>query len=282
MQDTLRIRRIEIDLSSGFARRWHGGDPFRSALYNTLSMMFPAGEQFFMDSVREFIPALERAGNDKLVAEARGFIGQEATHRHLHEQYNAALEAQGFRNRVERLIEFRIRMSRHFAPLSRLAVVIGYEHFTAILGDGLLRDREWIRTDDERLDRLWHWHAAEETEHKAVAYDVYLAAGGGYWRRVLWFLYMSLWFAVDVTWQTTLLLWKDRALWRPSTWLSALSFWWWKPGALLHMAPHWLRYLKPGFHPWQHDNRALLKRWYADYAGDAETSPDCVVPTERS
>jgi predicted metal-dependent hydrolase len=268
MQD-LHARRIGLDLSTGFERHWHAGDPYRSALFNTLSMMFPAGEQFFIDSVREFVPALEQAGNEKLIEEARAFIAQEATHRHLHEQYNAVLEAQGYRNRVERLIQFRMRMSRHFHPLSRLAVVIGYEHFTAILGDGLLRDKAWLDTDDARLDRLWHWHAAEETEHKAVAFDVYQAAGGGYWRRVLWFLYMTMWFAIDVTWQTTAILWKDKTLFRPRTWFSWLRVWFVSPGILWHMLPMWIKYLAPGFHPWQHDNRALLARWYADYAQDA-------------
>ena len=155
------------------------------------------------------------------------------------------------------------------APLSRLAVVIGYEHFTAILGDGLLGDRDWMRTDDSRLDRLWHWHAAEETEHKAVAFDVYRFAGGGYWRRALWFLYVSLMFAADVNWQTALLLQKDGALAKPATWLGAMRFWFSRPGILWHMAPLWLSYFKPGFHPWKHDNRALLARWYADYSGDA-------------
>ena len=256
-------------MSSGFERRWHDGDAYKSALFDTLSMMFPEGEQFFMDSVREFVPAIERADNAELLAQARAFVGQEATHRHLHEQFNEQLAAQGYRNVVERVIRFRIRMSQRFAPLSRLAVVIGYEHFTAIMGDGLLGGREWMRTDDARLDRLWHWHAAEETEHKAVAFDVYRFAGGSYRRRVLWYLYVSLMFTADINWQTALLLWKDGTLLRPSTWLGTCRFWFTRPGILWHMAPLWFSYLKPGFHPWQHDNRELLERWYARYADDA-------------
>ena len=49
----LVIRRLLIDLETPFARHWCGGDAFRSALFNALSMSFPMGEQFFIDAVRD-------------------------------------------------------------------------------------------------------------------------------------------------------------------------------------------------------------------------------------
>ena len=45
--------RLLIDLEAPIARHWNGGDAFRTAYFNALSMSFPVGEQFFIDSVRD-------------------------------------------------------------------------------------------------------------------------------------------------------------------------------------------------------------------------------------
>ncbi|MGZ5033057.1 MAG: metal-dependent hydrolase [Usitatibacter sp.] len=270
----ISVRQPKVDISRGFARHWHGGDAYRSCLFNTLSMMFPAGEQQFIDVAREFVRDIEAAGDSALQKDVRTFIGQEATHRHMHAQLNQQLAAQGYRNLIEPFIQWRIRMSQHVSRHSRLAVVIAYEHFTAILGDGLLRNREWLEAADEPLATIWRWHAAEETEHKSVAFDVYRFAGGGYWRRILWFMYVSLAFLADSTLQTTASLWRDGALFRLSTLSSALRFWFGRKGLFWHIVPMWLGYFAPGFHPWQHDNRDLLKAWHARYGGDFLAASD--------
>ena len=77
----LTVRRLHIDLAEPFARHWCGGDAFRTALMNALSMSFPVGEQFFIDSVRTGLKGLDEARRAPLAAEVQGFIGQEATHR---------------------------------------------------------------------------------------------------------------------------------------------------------------------------------------------------------
>src|SRR5438105_6769439 len=106
------VRKLEIDLSQGFARHWHGGDAFRSHYYNALSMSFPVGEQYFIDAVRQGLALLPNdAGHTALRATAQAFIGQEATHRHIHALYNAQLEKQGLVNRWERWAAWRIRHS---------------------------------------------------------------------------------------------------------------------------------------------------------------------------
>ena len=94
----LVVRRLLIDLQAPFARRWNGGDAFRSALFDALSMSFPVGEQFFIDAVRLGMKALPAAERERLEPEVQGFIGQEATHRRIHALFNAQLDAQGHRN----------------------------------------------------------------------------------------------------------------------------------------------------------------------------------------
>ena len=95
----LTVRRLAVDLSQGFTRHWNGGDAFTTAFCNALSMSFPVGEQLFIDAVRAGGKALSDSPEHEALRETvRGFIGQEATHRHLHSLYNAHLEKQGLIN----------------------------------------------------------------------------------------------------------------------------------------------------------------------------------------
>ena len=89
----LTVRRLRVDLETPFARHWNGGDAFRTAWFNALSMSFPVGEQFFIDAVRDGLKALPAAERERFAAEVQGFVGQEATHRRIHALFNAQLEA---------------------------------------------------------------------------------------------------------------------------------------------------------------------------------------------
>ncbi|VXB26724.1 metal-dependent hydrolase [Massilia sp. 9I] len=256
---SLTVRQLDVDLSRGFGRRWLGGDAYRTQLFNALSMTFPIGEQMFIDSLRAIPP--ERLTDPGLRAEVKDFIGQEATHRHMHVQYNAELERQGLSFVTGDRIARRVRRVTGFSVRSRVAITCALEHYTAMLADGVLRHPEWIADAEPSLRRLWEWHAVEELEHKAVAFDAYRAAGGGYWRRVLWFVHVSLVFWFDNLVQTAHNLKRDGALWRAGTWASAARMWFGRRGLAWHMAGPVLHYFSPRFHPWQHDNRAMLEMW---------------------
>ncbi|HEX9171186.1 MAG TPA: metal-dependent hydrolase [Telluria sp.] len=262
---TLTVRKLEIDLSHGFGRRWWGGDAYRSQLFNALSMSFPIGEQTFIDSVRAVPP--ERLLDPVLRAEVRDFIGQEASHRFVHVQYNAELARQGLTYVIEPSVLRRVRFAAKLDVRSRLAVTCAYEHYTAMLADWVLRHPECMADAEPSLRTLWLWHAAEESEHKAVAFDVYLAAGGKYWRRVLWYVHISFMFAMDTLVQTTHNLHRSGQLWRLRTWASAANTWFGRRGLFWHLLLPSLQYLAPGFHPWRHDNRHLVDAWLRSNEG---------------
>lgn len=254
---TLTIRKLNIDLSGGFPRHWHGGDAFRSQYYNALSMSFPVGEQYFMDSVRAGAALLPQdAAHQPLQELVRGFIGQEATHRHVHALYNTQLEKQGLINIWARAASWRIEKSRKLHVLHHLAVTAGYEHCTAVFAEGTLRYASWFDAAEPGLRTLWRWHAVEETEHRAVAFDVYQALGGGTLRRSLWFAYVLVLFSLDAGVQTTLNLWRDKTLFRPSTWWSALTFFFGQDGAVWRCTLPLLAYFSPWFHPGRHQSSA--------------------------
>jgi len=256
---TLTVRKLKIDLSRGFSRHWLGGDVWRTAFMNALSMSFPLGEQMFIDSLRA-VP-LETIADAGMRAEVKDFVGQEASHRFVHEQVNAELARQGYPYTLEPRMRRRVQQIARLPVLDRVAITCALEHYTAMLADYVLRHPHWLEQAEPEMRTLWSWHAAEETEHKAVAFDVYRAAGGGYAKRVWWYLYASVIFWIDTFGQTAHNLRRDGKLFAPATWASAATSWFGRLGLAWALAKPALQYLSPRFHPWQHDNRGLLRVW---------------------
>ena len=139
---TLTIRKLQVDLSRGFDRHWHGGDAFRSQYYNALSMSFPVGEQSFIDAVREGLALLpDTPEHAALRADVAQFIGQEATHRHVHGLYNEQLEKQGLVNRWQDRATRRIEYGRaqKVGPLHLLGKAAGHHGGIRTLHGGVCR-----------------------------------------------------------------------------------------------------------------------------------------------
>lgn len=252
----LTVRRLLVDLKTPFARHWNGGDAFRSAFFNALSMSFPAGEQLFIDSVRLGLQKLP-AGQQTLRAdEVQAFIGQEATHRRIHTLFNAQLAAQGYVNHWEPRILRRQRRLDGLDARAWLGVTAATEHLTAVFAEHLLAHPQALQGAEPRLRDLWLWHSAEETEHRCTAFDLYLAAGGNLlWRRRL-FRVVTWHFVTDVARQTLHNLWRDGHWWRPATWVSAWALLLGEHGLVRHAVAPWRRYLREDFHPAQGDGRA--------------------------
>jgi predicted metal-dependent hydrolase len=267
---TLTVRKFEVDLSKGFSRHWAGGDAYRTQLFNALSMTFPLGEQSFIDSMRAI--GLEKIADPALRAEVRDFIGQEASHRFVHLQYNACLAGQGLVFVREKSIARRIRFVSKRNPLSWLAATCAVEHYTAMLADCALALPGVLDGAEPDMHALWRLHAAEETEHKGVAVDVYRAAGGGYWRRVSMDVQASVFLMFDIHYQTFDNLRRDGQLWRAATWISACRTWFGREGLLWPTIGPALSCFRPSFHPWQRDNRHLATLWLAGHPDALRTA----------
>lgn len=248
------VRSLLIDLAAPIERRWAGGDAFLTAFLNALSMSFPVGEQFFIDSVRNAAKALPADRQAAFADEIQGFVGQEATHRRIHGLFNGQLEAQGHVNtwgpRAAKRIE---RFNRTPDKRHALAVTAGYEHFTAIMAAWMLRHPGLLADAEQRLQTMWTWHAAEETEHRSTAFDVYQALGGNHRWRIRWFWVVTVFFVSDVMRQTLRNLWHDGSLWRMGTWRSGLRFLFGRGGLVRDTWGPWRAYFRPDFHPLQQD-----------------------------
>ncbi|MGQ0590577.1 MAG: metal-dependent hydrolase [Sphingosinicella sp.] len=249
-------------------RWWMGGDPVATAFYNALSATFPKGEAFFVESVRAF-----RDGADpKLAAEIKAFTTQEVMHSREHVQFNKrALEAGYDLSPLEERVEWRLSITRSKPPIVSLAATMCLEHFTAILANQLLRNPRHLDKADPESAALWRWHAIEEIEHKGVAYDTWLHATRGISRRRRWkikakvMLFVTRNFIVDRS-RGTLELLRQDGITGARAWARMLWFAWINPGMLRKVFGAWLAFFLPRFHPWNHDDRALIGRAESDYA----------------
>lgn len=261
----LVVRRLLVDMEAPIARDWCAGDAFRTALFNALSMSFPIGEQFFIDSVREGFKALPPESQEALREEMQGFVGQEATHRRLHSLYNAHLDKLGLENQWEPRAKERLKLLEGLDPRHAVAITSANEHFTAILADWLLKNPDALGESDERLKTLWLWHSAEESEHKSTAFDIYAALGGDHEWRITWFRRITTIFLGDVIRQTVHNLRRDGTLWKWATWKSAVSFLFGRRGLVRQLYRPWREYFRRDFHP-RHQDSSASERWLAQHA----------------
>ena len=259
----LVVRRLLIDLNTPFAARWNGGDAFRSAFFSALSMSFPVGEQYFMDSVRSGLKSLPEPERQKFAQEVQGFVGQEATHRRIHALFNGHLAQLGFKNNIERRALKRLKANAHRDVRIHVAATAATEHFTAIFADWMLHHPEALAGAEPRLKTLWLWHSAEESEHRNTAFDIYQAISGNHVWRLRIFRYITVVFLTDVMRQTVQNLWHDGSLFKWSTWQSGFKLLMAKDGLFRGNYGLWRDYLAPDFHPSQHD-ATLSKQWLQD------------------
>jgi len=245
------------------ARWWHGGDPVPTAFFNALSCTFPAGEKFFMDAVRAFRGDV----GEPLLAQIKGFIAQESVHSREHRAFNQLASDSGYaieplEARTKRILD----RARTRSKIEQLAATCALEHFTAILAHDLLA------TDSQDMDdapieaaRLWSWHAMEEIEHKAVAYDTFMEVTRSWsgLRRYLLrtrAMFLATLILIATVGANMRSLYQQDGLRGFRIWRRTLVYLLFRPGPLARIFPNYMSYYKPGFHPWQHDDRELLAK----------------------
>jgi predicted metal-dependent hydrolase len=262
-------RDIRFDLNTADLRSWHPEGLHVAHFFNALSVFFPEGEKFFIDSVRHY---RERIDSPALMRDVKGFVGQEAMHSREHRRYNAALERLGLpiAELDARVKTYLDQVRERTTPEEQLAVTIALEHFTAIMAHTLLSDERLLTGAEPHLAAIWRWHAVEETEHKAVAYDVYrLVAGEGtraWVRRSIIMLLVTLDFWQRVFRYHFRLVRADGAAGDLRGWWRLFRWLWLSPGGMRQLVRPWLSYFRRDFHPWQHDNSGHVERWKAAYA----------------
>jgi predicted metal-dependent hydrolase len=246
---SLPIRRPTFDYARVRSQHWFGGDPFLTHLTNAMSLTFPEGERFFMDAVKHYE---RRVISPVLRHEIARFLGQEALHWRAHEAYNAWLRTFGLDSTaIERRVEEGLgRVRRERSPRYQLAMTCALEHFTAMMAELLLNSEDMRQRMDPEVRRLLVWHALEETEHKAVAFDVYLATGGSYRTRIVAMFITTVGFTFTIAMFQPALMRQDPGAAGLGVRLRGFAKLWVSPGWFLRLVPAYLDYFRPDFHPW--------------------------------
>lgn len=257
MTDHAIIPRPLPSVPASLPRFWHPAGAMATYFFNALSLIFPPGERYFITSVRAFRKSVSDL---KLAGEVKGFMAQESRHDRAHTAYNEQLDALGYdASGYEAKFEKQLQWARRArSPIHQLAQTVACEHFTAAVAEVAL-ERGWFDGLAPEVAEIWHWHAIEEAEHKAVCFDLYDAVGGAYWRRIVAYFEIALTFPILMLSMMAHMALRDRRRLGLSDLTRGLKFLLGRNGVTWAIAARVPEFLAPRFHPMQSRGGAWLK-----------------------
>ncbi|MUM19772.1 metal-dependent hydrolase [Mycobacterium sp. CBMA271] len=269
MKNQIQVRRISFQYPVGSLNRHYvQGDLILSHMLAVLSAVFPEGEEFFVQSVRHFS---DRVTDPELQAEVRGFTGQEVTHGREHRILNDRLHEMGYPTHgIEWLVQRYLgRVFRHGPKLYSLALTAALEHFTATVAETLLDDPKVQELlGDTEVRSILLWHALEESEHKAVAFDVYRTAGGTERMRIWTMRSLIVGGLVALLGATAVSMLRDRATYNPIRVVRSINTVRRSPFFTRQFLQRIREYNRIGFHPSDIDHAELIQTWQEKLFGE--------------
>lgn len=253
----IKVRTLNFNPKS-IRRHFFANSPVMSHFLTGLSSTFPIGEQFFVHSVRN---VRDKVQDKDLQAKISAFIGQEAMHSKAHTEFNDAWRRDNYQlDRFQAWLAERDKFIRTTSPKIQLAVTCAFEHFTALLGGYILRHPEVLSTLDEDAIKLWVWHAIEEIEHRAVAFDVYQTVYNDIQVRRSIMRSVTTGFASLAFYSASRLFWQDRRKSLPK--ISGNLFGIYLIAKMLiELFPEYISYYKADFHPEKIDYFKEVEFW---------------------
>lgn len=262
---------LDFGLDGDIPKYWLDNDPFKTRFFDAMSVLFPEGERFFIECVRDY---RDQITDPVLKEQVRNFMLQEGQHGMVHTKFNNRLRDQGID--VDMIVEEQKRIMfgfyrKRFPKSYTLGQTAAAEHLTALMAHGFF-SKGFMDKADPRIRAMYAWHSIEEIEHKAVAYDVLTkVAKASYFTRILSFALETFMFPFHVFLLMNYMLKVDGVKGRFRIWLKGL--WWlygWG-GLYPRLMPHYLAYFLPGFHPFKFGNMKPHDVWmqaYRDTNGD--------------
>lgn len=260
----ITVRKLQFN-PKAIRRHYFANSPVMSHMLTALSSTFPIGEQFFVHSVRN---VRDKVQDEKLQAQITAFIGQEAMHSKAHAEFNDAWRSDNYHlDRFQAWLARKNDYVKNLHPKIQLAITCAFEHFTALLGGYILRHPEVLATLDDDAVKLWVWHAIEEIEHRAVAFDVYQAVYGDDKIRRMIMRSVTTGFASLTFYSATRLFLQDKAKSLPK--VGGNIFGLYLLGKMfIQLLPEYLSYFKADFHPSDIDYTKIVNYWKERLAED--------------
>ena len=200
-------RELDVDLTT-VPRHWMAGSAVATAISNGINLLFPHGERFFVRSVNHY---LDRIEDPELRTQVIAFFKQEGHHAKAHDRFNDVLRAQGFAidtflGRYKKISSW---LEARLPARLNLAGTAAAEHYTAILAHGAFT-KGMLDATAPGMRELLAWHAAEEIEHKAVAFDVLQEIDPSYLLRIAGLAYATVMLGIFWAWAARTLLRQEK------------------------------------------------------------------------
>lgn len=266
------VRRPEFDFSST-PKYWFGNNPVLTHFMQGMAALFPDGEMFFVKSVRA---VRDQVKDEQLQKEISAFIGQEAMHSKAHLALDNHLQAQGLPLKEIEKIAVNLLGLIHGVGSKKLdlSITCALEHFTATWAQQLLEhQRTHELMADDTMRRMLTWHAIEESEHKAVAFDIYKAVGGDYRTRALGMVIAMVGLSAALVHIEVKMMRHDRQLTNWKGWRVGLTEMFGRKGFFTPTIPKLFDYFRPNFHPNDHAADQALARRRHEMGFDLPASP---------
>ena len=244
-------------------RYWFAGDPFLTRMFDALSLTFPDGERYFIQSVRLFRDQIQDPDLKQRVAD---FIRQEAQHGIAHDKMNQIMKDQGmpvdqFIQRLNKVFKFELK---YRSPQYNIAMTAAAEHLTALMAETFYGEKETLQDAHPYVRALFAWHAIEEMEHRDVAFDVMQQVGNvpEVTRKMALVLTTGLMFGFTL-YRANVMLKCDgfNRTQRLKMNVRGLQWLFGKQGKLRKMQSQYRDWFKPDFHPSQHPIIAQYDVW---------------------
>ena len=265
-------------------RFWFGGDPFKTRFFDAMSMLFPEGEKFFIECVRDY---RDQVTDPELKQQIKDFMLQEGQHGMVHTRFNDRLKDQGIE--VDRILEYQVKVLGNYRKKTpkwfTLSMTASAEHMTAIMAHSFMERSDIFAEADPRIRAMYLWHGVEEIEHKAVVFDVLKkVAKANYFQRISGLLWETLMFPMHTFIIMHHMLKADGIKSPFKVWLKGL-WWLYGPGGLyMRLMPHYLAFYLPGFHPWKFGQTQKMKTWLQHFErhGDPIAASEQVMQANDS
>ena len=261
----IEVRRVDFEFKDNIPEFWYDNDPFLTLFLTALSATFPEGEKQFIQAVRNYQGEIT---DPVLMKQIRAFIGQEAHHSKEHDALNDLMKRKGYPVlRIEkRMAKMAKWMRSNWSKERQLANTICAEHLTAIIADYFMtKSPEELDKIHEGVRAIWAWHIIEETEHKAVAFDVYKQTVNDDTLRRTQMVLLTVLFLLETGVSTVQLLRESGRMGDMKMWFKATKYFLGPKGMMVRLLPDYLTFYKKDFHPWDHDNRTYLKGMIDQY-----------------
>lgn len=244
-------------------RFWFGNDPFKTRMFDALSLTFPDGERYFIESVRLFRDKIQ---DDDLKQRVADFIRQEAQHGIAHDVMNNLMQQQGmpverFTTLLKKIFKFELTKR---SPQYNIAMTAAAEHMTALMADAFYSQKATLADAHPYVRALLAWHAIEEMEHRDVAFDVMKSVGEvpEHLRKSALAVTTILMFGFTL-YRANIMLTHDgfKTKTRLKMFAQGLPWLFGRQGVLSSMVTPYLQWYKADFHPNQHPIIAQYDVW---------------------